>query len=264
MALFSAYKKSSILKAAIEQTKKARANEGAKADQLFISAGQGFSEVIKDNLLIADALYHWGVALLHQAKKKTGSDAITLYQAAISKFTFCLLISANYLGAAIDGGVTYMDLARILKVDVDDELYNQAKEFFDNAERIQQGSAAYNLACIAGLRRQNETCLAALETAKKYGSLPEEDEIINDSDLEKIMDSPWFIDFMAMLAVEPEPEIVDKNKITYDVEGNIVRPKKKKQYENEVDGIVYDAEGNILRIIEAKENLEANENSNRK
>ncbi|MCK5188502.1 MAG: hypothetical protein KAR12_00425, partial [Methylococcales bacterium] len=51
MALLGAYSKKSILKAAVKQTVKARTNEGAKADQLFISAYEGFADVVKDDLV---------------------------------------------------------------------------------------------------------------------------------------------------------------------------------------------------------------------
>lgn len=251
MALFSGYKKKSILTAAIAQTVKARASEGAKAEQLFKSAYQGFSEVVKGDLVLGESLFHWGFALLHQAKEKNEEEGIKLYLDAISKFNFCLLVSADHLGAAIDGGVSYMDLARILQVEASDELYDLAKEFFDNANRIQRGSAAYNSACIFGIRQQEEACLEALELAKDSGSLPSVDDILNDIDLDTVKQSQWFIDFMTSVTTEPEPEVIDKSIPVYDHEGNIVNNKKKKKaLEYEVDGVVYDVEGTILRTIE--------------
>jgi tetratricopeptide (TPR) repeat protein len=248
MALFDAYNKKSILKAAVKQTNKARENEGDKADQLFISAYEGFADVVKDDLVRGEALYHWGFALLHQAKLKDEVRAIKLYLDAISKFTFCLLVQPNHLGAAIDGGVAYMDLARIMDVDGEDELYDLALEFFENAERIQRGSAAYNLACIRGLRGQDTACLEALELSRECGSLPNTEDIKTDTDLAKMNQTQWFIDFIEKIAAGSEPVVVDENEVSYDVEGNVVnKNKKKKQFENEVDGVVYDAEGNVLR-----------------
>jgi len=44
-------------------------------------------------------------ALLHQAKTKAGDEAVAIYQDAIEKFAFCMLINPEYLGAAINGGV---------------------------------------------------------------------------------------------------------------------------------------------------------------
>lgn len=248
MALFDAYNKKSILKAAVKQTEKARENQGAKADQLFISAYEGFADVIKDDLVRGEALNNWGFALLHQAKEKDEVEAVKLYLEAISKFTFCLLVQPNHLGAAIDGGVAYMDLARIMGVGGEDELYDLALEFFDNSERIQRGSAAYNLACIAGLRGEDTACQEALELSRECGSLPKIEDIKADVDLAKVSQTQWFIDFVEKVSAVPEPVVADKDEISFDVEGNEVnKNKKKKQYENEVDGVVYDAEGNVIR-----------------
>ena len=249
MALFGASRKS-ILNAAIKQTAKARANEGTKAEQLFASAYQGFADVVKDDLVRGEALYNWGFALLHQAKIKEEKDGIKLYLEAITKFSFCLLVQPNHLGAAIDGGVAYMDLARILDVDANDELYDLAGEFFTDAERIQRGSAAYNLACVYGLRGQDEACQEALELSIECGSLPSAGDITSDADMSKVKNKPWFVAFMEKVIAGPEPEVIDENEIIYDAEGNVVnKNKKKKRYENEVDGVVYDAEGNVLSSV---------------
>ncbi|MCF6202795.1 MAG: hypothetical protein L3J59_03870 [Methylococcaceae bacterium] len=249
MALFGGINKKSTLKASIKQTAKARSNEGAKADQLYISAYQGFADVVKGDLVTGEALFNWGFALLHQAKTKE-EDSVRLYLEAISKFNFCLLVTPNHLGAAIDGGVAYMDLARIMQINADDELYDLAGEFFENAERIQRGSATYNLACIYGLRGQEDACLEALELSRECGSLPSAEDILSDTDLIGVKDTQWFVDFMEKVTAEPEPEVIDEGVVRYDVEGNVIRKKEKKQFENEVDGVVYDVEGNVIRRVE--------------
>ncbi len=256
MALFGS-RKQSILNAAIKQTKKARKNEGAKADQLFISAYEGFADVVNGDLVTGEALFNWGFALLHQAKIKKEEEGIKLYLDAISKFTFCLLVKPDHLGAAIDGGVAYMDLARIMNVDGNDELYDLAGEFFENAERIQQGSAAYNLACVFALRDQKDACLEALELSRNSGSLPAVEDIMNDIDMIKVKNMPWFADFLERVTAEPEPEIEDTNAVTYDAEGNVANRKKTKQkfateFEAE-DGNIYDVEGNVIRKAESEE-----------
>ncbi len=252
MALFGRSSKKSTLKASIKQTAKARENEGAKADQFYISAYQGFADVVKGDLVTGEALFNWGFALLHQAKTMR-EDSIKLYLEAISKFNFCLLVTPNHLGAAIDGGVAYMDLARIMEISADDELYDLAREFFENAERIQRGSAAYNFACIYALRGQEDACIEAFELSKECGSLPDAENILDDLDLTGVKKAQWFVDFMEKLTAEPEPEVIDDSVVKYDIEGNVIRKKKKKQFENEVDGVVYDVEGNVIRRIEPEE-----------
>ena len=113
MSLFDSFKKRSTLDAAIKQVSLARKSEGGKAEQLYKGAYHGFAKVVVDNPVISEALYHWGFALLHEAATQPTDQAIETLEDAISKFSFCLLTSPNYLGAAVDGGVTFMELARI-------------------------------------------------------------------------------------------------------------------------------------------------------
>jgi tetratricopeptide (TPR) repeat protein len=196
MSLLASFKKQSKLDAAVRQTAQARKNEGPKADQLFKSAYQGFADVLQGDSLRAAALYNWGFSLLHQAKTKQGDEAIKLCEDCIDKFAFCMLIEPNYLAAAIDGGVAYMDLARLKGVRADDALYDLAKQQFERANSIQAGTASYNLACIYGLRGDSEACLMALQNSRDKGSLPDAEDIFNDPDLAGVVNRDWFIEFM--------------------------------------------------------------------
>jgi tetratricopeptide (TPR) repeat protein len=208
MSLLASFTKKSKLNATIKQTAQARKSEGSTADGLFKAAYQGYADVLHDDPLRAEALYNWGFALLHQAKTKTGDEAARIYQDAIDKFAFCMLINPDYLGAAINGGVAYMDLARLKKVKPDDELYELAKKQFEKANAIQAGTASYNLACIYGLQGNKEECLKALEKARDKGALPEARDILNDPDLVSVKEQNWFIEFMETLnkKTEAEPE----------------------------------------------------------
>jgi tetratricopeptide (TPR) repeat protein len=208
MSLLTSFTKKSKLNATIKQTAQARKSEGSTADGLFKAAYQGYADVLHDDPLRAEALYNWGFALLHQAKTKTGDEAALIYQDAIQRFAFCMLINPDYLGAAINGGVAYMDLARLKKVKPDDGLYELAKKQFEKANAIQAGTASYNLACIYGLQGNKEECLKALEKARDKGALPEASEILNDPDLASIKEQDWFVAFMETLnkKTEAEPE----------------------------------------------------------
>jgi hypothetical protein len=199
MSLLASFTKKSKLDAAVKQTAQARKSEGAKAEQLFRSTYQSYAEILQGDLLRAEALYHWGFTLLHHAKTKSGDDAIKLYEECIAKFSFCLLIDPNYMGAAIDGGVAYMDLARLKGVAPNDELYEMARKQFEKANSIQAGTASYNLACIYGLRGDGEACLKALQNSKDKGSLPDAQDILNDPDLDSVKKQDWFLEFMESL-----------------------------------------------------------------
>lgn len=208
MSFFDSIGKKTKLSAANKLISDARKAEGAKADQMYKSSYQYFSEVIEGDPMRAEALYKWGFALLHQAKTKSGAEAIKIYKEAITRFSFCLMIDPNFLGAAIDGGVACMDLARCKAASLNDELYDMAKSYFEKANGIQAGSASYNLACIYGLLGVKEECLKALEIARSRGSLPDADDILVDPDLKNVIKQPWFQEFMDGIQKKPVPDPV--------------------------------------------------------
>jgi tetratricopeptide (TPR) repeat protein len=197
------------LKAAIKQTTKARNKEGAQADFIFKEAYSSFQKLLNQHTEAANILYHWGFAVLHQAQTKENDEAITLYKEACEKFSFCLTINPDFLGAAIDGGVAFMGLAELIKAKPDDELYESAKSMFLAAEGIQKGSASYNLACIYGLRGEDKACQESLTKSRDHGSLPEKENILNDSDLKKVKRKAWFKKFIESLNT-PEDLVDDK------------------------------------------------------
>jgi len=204
MSLFASFTKKSKLDTTVKQTAQARKSEGAQADLLFKSTYQSYAEILHDDPLRAAALYHWGFTLLHHAKTKSGDEAIKLYEDCIAKFAFCMLIDPNYMGAAIDGGVAYMDLARLKGVAPGDELYELARKQFEKANSIQAGTASYNLACIYGLRGEGDACLKALQNSKDKGSLPDAQDILNDPDLDGVKNQIWFLEFMESLNKKTE------------------------------------------------------------
>ena len=152
----------------------------------------------------ADALYYWGFAILHQAFTKPSDEAIKIFEEAITKFSICKMISPEHLGASIDNGVALMGLAKSKQVGLDHELFSKAIESFESAEKIQRGSASYNLACMYALNNKSDACLKALENARDHGLLPDKQDIINDVDLKNVKKLPWFSEFITSLKEEEE------------------------------------------------------------
>jgi hypothetical protein len=204
MSILNSLTKRSRLNSAIKQTKEARKSEGNKADYLFKKVYEDYADIVHDDPLRAEALYFWGHALLHQAKVKTGEEALALYRDAILKFAFCLTLEPNYLAAAIDGGVCYMDMARLEGATKNSDLYAKAQQEFERANSIQAGAASYNLACIHALREESEACLKALETSRDKGSLPDTQDIVSDPDMANVQSEAWFIEFLEARARKNE------------------------------------------------------------
>jgi len=196
MSILNSLTKRSRLNSAIKQTKEARKSEGSKAEYLFKKVYEDYADIVHDDPLRAEALYNWGNALFLQANTKTGEESLALYRDAILKFAFCLTLDPNYLAAAIDGGVCYMDMARLQNAAKNSELYVKAQHEFERANSIQAGAASYNLACIHALRGENDACLKALETSRDKGYLPETQSIVNDPDMAGVQNQAWFVEFL--------------------------------------------------------------------
>ena len=171
---------------------------------MFQQAYDVFATIPESSSNYADALYFWGFAILHQAFTKPSAEASKIFDQAIAKFSLCKTTSPEHLGASIDSGVALMGLAKCKQVNLDDELYSKAKQSFEKAEKIQQGSASYNLACMYALRNESDACLKALENARDHGLVPDEQDIINDDDLKNVKQSPWFAEYIESLAPEKE------------------------------------------------------------
>ena len=214
------------LKNAKKLTASARKKEGAEADQLFQKAYQNFESVSESRSCYVEALYNWGFALMHQAQTKSGEEADKLFQEANMKFSFCLTISPNHLGARVDGGVALMNQAKAKGAGIDDELNVKAKEWFLKAEKIQNGFASYNLACLSALEGNQTECQKYLENARDTGLVPELEAVQNDDDLGPVKNRKWFKDFLESLQ-EPEEEPENEEE-TEAVPETKEQPKRKK------------------------------------
>jgi Plant specific mitochondrial import receptor subunit TOM20 len=230
MSFFASFTKKSKLDAAVKKADKARKNEGSVADQLLKEVYQEYADVLTGDPLRAATLYQWGVTLLRQAKTKTPPESINIYRNAIAKFSFCMTIDPNYLAAAMDAGVACMDLARARGVPPSDELYEMAKRQFEKANSIQSGVASFNLACVYGIRGDNESCLDALKIAKDKGSLPVDADILADPDLAKIKNQAWFKEFMTSLEEDRRLE-EEKRLAAKAAEEAAKKPKEKTEFD---------------------------------
>lgn len=191
---------------------KAKQAEPSQADESYASAYAAFAAIIESHSTNADAYYQWGLALLNQAQTRSEDSACALLEEAVEKFDQCSAIQPDYLGAAIDRGYALLSLAKAKHVSLDDELYTRAREAFLKADDIQEGAAAYNLACLHALRQETDDCFAALEKARDLKLIPDVAEILQDNDLANVKGSARFDDFIESLQTktEEEPEKSEK------------------------------------------------------
>ena len=206
MGLFGSIGGKSKVKAANKKVQSALGkDDSVQAEKLLSEAMNVYELIASDSSAFKDALYNWGMALLYTARLKEGDDAKVLYEEAGKKFSYCLVAKADYLAAALDWGVASMELAALQEGAEKEASYVLAKEKLTLADSIQKGVASYNFACIHAVHGDFEGCKEALELARDYKNLPDEEDIINDADMQTAKMQAWFDDFIASINA-PESE----------------------------------------------------------
>lgn len=208
MGLFDLFGSKAKVKAANKKVLTARKNKDAtQTEKLLSEAMDAYELIASDNSAFKDARYNWGMALLYAARLKQGDDAKALYQKAGEKFSHCLVAKEDYLAAALDWGVALMELAALQDETEKEATYTLAKEKFTLADSIQRGVASYNFACLHAVHGDFDACKEALELARDYKNLPDEEDIINDADMQQTKTQVWFDDFITSInAPEPKEE----------------------------------------------------------
>ncbi|NOQ16809.1 MAG: hypothetical protein GQ581_07095 [Methyloprofundus sp.] len=207
MGLFDSISSKAKVKTANKKVLAARAaTDAAQADKLFAEAIAVYGSIASDNAAFKDALYNWGVTLLHMARLKAGAEAIAMYEDAGKRFSYCLVAKEDYLAAALDWSAALMELAPLQDESEREATYALAKEKMTIANGIQEGVASYNLACLHAVHGDFDACKESLEAALAYGNLPEEDDIINDADMQVAKTQVWFDGFIASINAPEESE----------------------------------------------------------
>ena len=184
------------LRSGTKKLDSAQKEEGEKADERYKEAISIFESIVGTEPTVLDALHNWGLTLASQASKKTGQEAEDLFNKAYEKYTACLIIDPRNSEVLNDWGAAIMDQARTGNAGPEYRLYEQATDRFQQAEQLIIGVASYNLACIASLRNESESCGQHLKTARETGNLPSVDDMQNDIDLSNVREAEWFQEFI--------------------------------------------------------------------
>jgi hypothetical protein len=141
----------------------------------------------------ANALSNWSAALLAQANTKSEAEADALFVQVEEKLATALAIKPDYSVALSNWGTALSTWANTKNGDEAEALFAQAETKLLEAERIESGAGAYNLACMFGLRGDPDKASKWLIISKERGVLfPGCAHIGSDSDFDAVRDSPVF------------------------------------------------------------------------
>jgi Tfp pilus assembly protein PilF/putative intracellular protease/amidase len=171
----------------------AKLKQGAEAEVLFAEAGDKYAAALAISPDAYDALNNWGNALCEQARLKPGKKAETLLAEASNKYEAALAIKDD--AEEVLQGLAYTMMVRASRVsETKKGLYlNRAEDILLHVRSLRPAKAAYNLACIAGLRGRAKEAAKWLRIAKAEGDLPDCAHIAADSDLENVRGAAVFI-----------------------------------------------------------------------
>ncbi|VUT27882.1 MAG: Plant specific mitochondrial import receptor subunit TOM20 [Candidatus Syntrophoarchaeum sp. GoM_oil] len=164
-----------------------RFNQIDEIIESVLSSGNG-----EANKYLAFALNNWGTALLNLAKTKEGEEAEALSKQSFEKYEQALKIKPDYHEALNNWGNALSDLAKTKEGEEAEALFEQSFEKLMKAEEIEEGIAAYDLACVYALVGKIKKSLIWLEKGLKMKQTPSRRHILADNDIDKIKDTDDF------------------------------------------------------------------------
>lgn len=169
----------------------AQDNNLAEARRLWGAAGDFYRQALKIKRDYHEAANNWGIALA-----PTDLPAARVrWQTAGERYRQALEIKRDYHVAPYNwSNALIHEFHALLKDDPEaaKNLLDQASLHFRQAEDIKSGVGAYNLACIAALKRDVQGCVEWLNIASLHGRLPGAEHLRAAPDLAWVREQPEF------------------------------------------------------------------------
>jgi cytochrome c-type biogenesis protein CcmH/NrfG len=171
----------------------AQTKQGAEADNLFIEAGMKYDAALAIKPDFHKTLFSWGLALAVQAQTKQGAEADNLFTEAGKKYAAAIVIKPDLNVALHNWGRALINQAKTKQGIEADKLLTKALDKLKQAESLKPGSAAYDIACICGLRDDTFEAAYWLKIAKdKNINCPDCDHILKDTDFDLVRNTSEF------------------------------------------------------------------------
>jgi Tfp pilus assembly protein PilF len=164
---------------------------GEEASRLFAAAEDKYKAALAIKPDKYEVLSNWGNLLSEQAQRAAGEEALQLLVAASDKYAAAIAVKPDFAKAFDNWGSVLLDRARRSSDQEASRLLAEAAEKLSASVRINP-SRTYNLACLAALQGDEERCRQNLEHAEKCGTLPSNEYLVADPDLETVKKKPWF------------------------------------------------------------------------
>ncbi|MBP8265931.1 MAG: hypothetical protein KAX47_05210 [Zoogloea sp.] len=170
-----------------------------EARRLWSEAGRRYAQALAIKGDKHEAAYNWGAALNAEASAVAATDlteARRLWSEAGQRYAQALAVKEDKHEAANNWGNAYLCQYQALRaVDADEAVrcLDEGERILLQAEGMKEGSAAYNLACVAALRGNVDAALAWLRLSREKGELPSASHIRADRDFDGIRAAPAFV-----------------------------------------------------------------------
>ncbi len=164
----------------------AEMKKGKEAEKLLKQSFEKYGRALKIKADDHEVLYNWGLALSDLAEMKKGKEAEKLFKQSFEKYGRALEIKPDYHEALNNWGLALCELAKTKKGKEAEKLFKQALEKLMQEEKIKEGTAAYDIACVYSLMGETRRAFVWLEKGLKMKSTPTRSHILADTDLDNI------------------------------------------------------------------------------